>query len=663
MKTIQPFWITLSVFLLLANVTVNAQISKGGTPPSFLTKLLTDSVHVIQMPKINTDSIIQNDTTNTSLFRFGYAIDVDFGIDNSGTWDTLPSGDKIWRLKISSDGAYSINLIYDDFRMPEGSQFFVYNKDRNMILGAFSSLNNKSHNKFSTDLVKGDVITLEYYEPEYTFGGRINIDKVIHGYKNLFFENGHNNTIYDCHFDVACPEGDNWCVEKRAVSLILVDNNQAHCSGCLINNTRNDLTPYFLTAFHCADTNRDGILSQAEINNAQTWIFRFKYWSPTCNQGDDAMHWASISGATFRAGNFPTDMLLAELNTQPPSGFGVFYAGWDRTSSPPTSSTVIHHPSGSMMKISHAENSATSTAFGGGSGNTHWQIVLSKGTTEGGSSGAPLFNQHHRIVGQNNGGFSGCPPVNKYYGRFDISWDLGLSDFLDPDNTGVTSIGPTSPNIYLINRRLTGTQKFAALEEIYIEGNVVTSGPICPQSNVPFTAEPGSNVEIKAKSIVIKSGTHFKSGSNVKITATDNIECTDNIVDGDYVDVFCNADISNKMMLASDSILFEEATISTDNIKDNNALAETKENVVVDISDNILLYPNPTDGSFTIEFTDKIDSSAEIVIYNISGKIVFEKTNVSNDRIAVNICHLPKGVYIVQINRSKNTHTQKIILR
>lgn len=649
--------IILMCICFFINNKEEGQISKGGTPPSFLTKQITDTVHVIQMLKIDIDSIIQNDTTNTTLFRFGYAIDVDFGMDNSGTWDTLPNGDKIWRLTIRSGGAYSINLIYDDFWMPEGSQFFVYSEDKNMILGAFTSLNNKSHNKFSTDLVKGDAINLEYYEPVYVFGGRINVDKVIHGYKNLFFENRHDNTIYDCHFDIACTEGDAWCIEKRAVSVILTDENQAFCTGCLINNVRNDLTPYYLTANHCLNGDND------------TWIFRFKYWSPTCNQGDEPFNWGSISGSSIRAHHADTDFALLELSVPPPSGFGVLYAGWDRTSSSPISSAVIHHPKGAMMKISSAESPATSSSYGGGSGDAHWQVILNKGTTEPASSGAPLFNQNHRIVGQNQGGNQGCPPVTKYYGRFDVSWNGGgtqqtrLRDWLDPDNTGTTSIGPTSPTIHLINSTLTSTNKFAALAEIHIEGNVETSGPICPTSDVPFTAESGSNIEIKAKRIVIKSGTHFKAGSNVTITAADNIECADNIVEGDYVDVFCNADISNKMMFADDNIFSKDSTNISDNFNEDISLIETKEKDAVNISENISLYPNPTNGSFIIEFADKKDCTAEIIIYNISGKIVFEKTNVSNDRIAVNICHLPKGVYIVQINRSKNTHTQKIFLR
>lgn len=166
MKTIKYFWLAILIISLLTSFPVHAQISKGGTPPSE-NLLVSDSIQIIQMPVINIDSIVKNETNEDFSFRFGIDIDVNMGLNNSGTWDTLKNGDKIWRLKIFSKGAFSVNLIYDDFWLPEGAQFFVYNEDKSMILGAFTSdVSNNSYNKFSTDLVKGEAIILEYFEPK-----------------------------------------------------------------------------------------------------------------------------------------------------------------------------------------------------------------------------------------------------------------------------------------------------------------------------------------------------------------------------------------------------------------------------------------------------------------------------------------------------------------
>lgn len=142
MKSIK--YITLLIifsFILVDNIGYS-QISKGGKPYSFIKTGLSDSISTVKMPKVNVDSLLavevmQKDTSRP--FRFGYAIDVDMGLKNSGTWDTLSDNSKIWRLRIHSKGAYSINLIFDKFWLPQGAQFFVYNEDRSMILGAFTA--------------------------------------------------------------------------------------------------------------------------------------------------------------------------------------------------------------------------------------------------------------------------------------------------------------------------------------------------------------------------------------------------------------------------------------------------------------------------------------------------------------------------------------------
>ena len=69
---------------------------------------------------------------------------------------------------------------------------------------------------------------------------------------------------------------------------------------------------------------------------------------------------------------------------------------------------------------------------------SHWRVAdWEDGTTEPGSSGSPLFDADHRIVGQLHGGEASCSyNVNDYYGKFSTSWNNGLSGWLDPNNTG-----------------------------------------------------------------------------------------------------------------------------------------------------------------------------------------------------------------------------------
>ncbi|MFQ5495882.1 MAG: fibronectin type III domain-containing protein, partial [Phycisphaerae bacterium] len=63
------------------------------------------------------------------------------------------------------------------------------------------------------------------------------------------------------------------------------------------------------------------------------------------------------------------------------------------------------------------------------------------------SSGSPLFDQNHRIVGQLHGGFAACGNNDSdWYGRFSVSWNGGgtpssrLRDWLDAAGTGAMTV-------------------------------------------------------------------------------------------------------------------------------------------------------------------------------------------------------------------------------
>ena len=122
------------------------------------------------MPPVNVRQLLAEDEQEQRAgvpvpLCFGYGFDVNLGLTNSGIWDTLSSGDRLWRLNVRCPAAFSINLIYDDFFLPEGGTFYIYKEDWSYVIGAFTSYNNKEHGQFATQPVPGDVITLEYYEP------------------------------------------------------------------------------------------------------------------------------------------------------------------------------------------------------------------------------------------------------------------------------------------------------------------------------------------------------------------------------------------------------------------------------------------------------------------------------------------------------------------
>lgn len=449
--------ITFFSLVLLCCLSVFAQKSDHSTPKSIELKLnddwsLKSSKRTFPALDLNVLKVEdENDEKNGLPPRFGYPINANLNLTNSGIWKVLANGDRIWRLEIECVNAISINLLYDKFWLPNGAKLHLYSKNKSQVIGGFNSTNNRgtrqNPSKFTTGLIFSQSIILELFEPVTVKNQSIlSVDKVVHGYREIDLkdmmtsEAGHGDSG-PCQVNVNCSEGQNWQNEKKGVAMILV-NGTRWCSGSLVNNTSNDQTPYFLTADHCI-----GSLDANGDTDASFYSFWWNYESSTCNQNSSDFVAESTSGATLVANNSASDFALFQLTESPlDSNIDVYFNGWDRTTSPTQGGVGIHHPSGDFKKIAtHNVTPSPGQVWGS---NTHWRVNWSQTTngfsvTEGGSSGSPLFTNNKRIIGQLHGGSSiNCSdPANDpgEYGRFHVSWNGSspqrrLRDWLDPIN-------------------------------------------------------------------------------------------------------------------------------------------------------------------------------------------------------------------------------------
>lgn len=443
------FTLNLVLFFLVSN----AQIQDGGTPYSFTKTTSIYQIPVAEMPAIDLDLLRQQDAAfdqhKDIPWRFGKEMHVNLSLHNSGVWENLPNGDRLWSLKIQSSGAQTINFIFKQFNLPYGAQLFIYNEDKTDVRGAFTYKNNLPHGGLGTDLIVGDLITLELYEPASVKGKtKLQLGSVVHGYRSLDYISTLKgvNDSGNCNNNVICALGDDWRDQIRCVA-IMISGTSAFCTGALINNTNSDGKPYFLTANHCINANAVG-----------NYVIRFNFESPTCQNPANTFTTTnqSVSGTTLRANRAGSDVCLLELSSAPPVSYNVYYAGWNRSTTPATSSVGIHHPAGDLKKISFDNNPLTTSTY---SGAQTWRVGnWENGTTEGGSSGSPLFNQNKLIVGQLYGGSASCTSITEdHYGRFDVSWNTGttaatrLRDWLDPNNTNTTTLAGADFNVPTLN--------------------------------------------------------------------------------------------------------------------------------------------------------------------------------------------------------------------
>jgi hypothetical protein len=476
MKKFLPFIILSLLLTQLSGVL--AQISKGGFPPSYLQSQTLNGVEERIVRPENFPLIQQEDEENAKIgvvFRYGVWVDVNAGIENSGTWTVLPDGQRIWRLMITAPGAKAIAVHFDQFLLPEGAKVFVYNNTKDHIIGAFDKDNNHESRLLATELVKGEAIIIEYVAPPMNPEGFIekrnttdkekqgfnpnlpllSIGKIIYAYREVgfLFPNGDGNAEKSCMVGVNCsPEGSAWQDQKRGVARVsVVDGSGAGwCSGSLVNNVNGDCTPYFLLADHCGGT------ATSYMNQ---WVFYFNYEASSSNcQSATGPTNQSMTGATFKARgpmSGGSDFLLLQLNQALPSTYNLYVNGWNRGTTASSSGVSIHHPAGRVKKISTYTQALSTYTYSGCMANAHWLVYWAQTTnghavTEGGSSGSPIFDNNKRIVGTLTGGGSYCNAVTSpdMYGKMSTHWEANgtadnrrLRKWLDPNNTVTTLDG------------------------------------------------------------------------------------------------------------------------------------------------------------------------------------------------------------------------------
>jgi hypothetical protein len=175
------------------------------------------------------------------------------------------------------------------------------------------------------------------------------------------------------------------------------------------------------------------------------------------------------------------------------------------------------------------------------------------------------------------------------------------------------------------------------------------------------------------------SSSQFGSGRDLEIVDIDNDGDKDIIVGGGFGVYWAKNDnniftreliVNNDNSTNSNSFAVEIADMDNDGDSDivyssytgnkvawlENKIDETLSNNSFTFSESsILVYPNPTEGFLKINSTEKIN---HILIYDTLGKVVYQKK--SNE---LDLSHLPKGLYFVQINTENNNILTRKILK
>jgi len=469
---------TLLLLLLSAGSTlVNGQLQFPGRPMGINSQLKAAEVMYVLPPPdpIEIEAELElNRMSNSKPLRFALERPVSLSPETHGSWSQ--QGDiRVWHVHVLSPGAYSLGLVFGKYALQAGVKLFVYNPGQVQVKGAFTSGNNKASGVLPVGHLSGDELLIEMQVPAGLISyGELELESLSHAFLNTGFKSstadcpaGEFGCSQPCEIDVNCVEGDPWW--RVTPSVVRVFTTTFYCTGVLVNNTSYDGTPYVITAEHC--------LNQQYY--ADRSVFQFNYESAECF-GEDGPLNMSISGSEVITYGDSVDFSLIKLSNIPPASFGVYYAGWNRSDFQTSGTASIHHPFGDVKKISLDEQAPSIPAQPGdvpysGLEDYHyfsyWRILQWEvGSTEGGSSGGPLFDQGRMVIGTLSGGNAACgdsigydaetdrviynpaPNFDDYYTRFGMAWDYeeakgnALKPWLDPVNSDVQTLGGYNPS-------------------------------------------------------------------------------------------------------------------------------------------------------------------------------------------------------------------------
>ena len=375
----------------------------------------------------------------------------------------LANGKTAYRYAIKSESAAGIRLHFQNVAVDEG-EIWVYDMARRKSYGPYTGAGPNGSGEFWTPTATGDTVVVEYdsSKPDVQIPPFV-ISEIGHVAAkedvDAIFADGPVLQISGnlcTELDVSCYA--DWQGKSSGVTLYAFAQGGIlyACNGTLLNDTRNDFTPYFLTAAHCV----------SDPATAQSMEFVWDYQSSGCGGWFPADADQSRLSLLSPSGPVPTtvgaqllvtgavtngDYTLLKLNSLP--NMGLDFYGWDAGDDVAIGSpvTAVHHPGPDAARIAfgfRGQDQDTVIQTGPTSSTildaaSYYQVGVTYGHVEPGSSGSPLFSQDGRLVGTLTSIPAAlCPadPFPAQYFRFAKAYPQ-LAQYLGSSNPG-TEISP-----------------------------------------------------------------------------------------------------------------------------------------------------------------------------------------------------------------------------
>lgn len=502
--------IFLVLFIVFFALQLKAQLAYdewGNILPFSLTAGYKDEIESYDVPSfvipiMNNDSLCRKYNKGKTFDELGadYIGGIDLrhepiSIKENGISITLKNG-KLWRYAIEGKSAGGIAFDFGFPKLPKGTYIAVFAPDTTYLIQPHKIYHSENllerHRKMGImGSVSGKRLIIEYYEPdtlkekEDIVIKRIGYDFVAFGnrnpssFKTPDLKSGfYGSSAYlSCQKDVVCSDIGNYQNEAKSVVFLRADYRIDEDdngiferrfkigTGFLLNKAGgygdND-SPILVTAGHFYSFLKLGITPVDIITYIEEFSVITKYQNKVCGIDDTNNRGIVLPGLFNRialgssydkeglpmySANKDYAILQAGSSIKQLSYYDLAYGAWTKNHDYNSSSNVgyfcIHHPQGDVKKINKDNHRASLVTFDG------FQLKYDYGLTEGGSSGAPVFNSLRQVVGFHVGsnGDKACNLIGQMIstnGKFDnLYYDFYST--VDPSGIGSASSSNPSP--------------------------------------------------------------------------------------------------------------------------------------------------------------------------------------------------------------------------
>lgn len=349
----------------------------------------------------------------------------------------------VWSSRVRVADANAVRIYLENVQLPISSKIWVYN-ETGEVLGPFDrdGINEKGGLWLPPLPGSNQYVEIRTQLADLNRGASINftiqrISEIVADLADPYLEQNFAmpQAWTDCSIDVSCEGGAPFNIDSftTAVARLVYANDAGGtylCSGGLVNDTVDgSFIPYMLTANHCFDSETE----------ADSLVAYFDYRSSVCDGSPPSLGSVpQVTGSDLLASDPVSDFTFVQLDSDPGART---YLGWTNAA-PADSQTIygIHHPAGEKSHYSTSSFLQTGPIECGGLPRPDFLYSAGlTGSTAGGSSGSPVFNDTGQILGQLYGAchytpWDDCdyPTYNRVDGAFATTYPH-IQPWVNPD--------------------------------------------------------------------------------------------------------------------------------------------------------------------------------------------------------------------------------------